>query len=122
MNSEKFAKFVPFLLLDGAIILVIVLLLHLDWMVNNTLYDYGLRFDVNWAMNYWLALRVSLGLLAFTLLSMTVVGYLLSRKTMEKSSKMLSICKSCGSVYTEVSGNVDSEETLRVRTRGSRRN
>lgn len=112
MNSEKLVKLIPFLVLDGAIILVIVLLLQLDWIVNNTLYDYGLQFDLNWAMSYWSILRISLGLLAFALLSITVVGYVSYRKAREESLKAVFICKSCGSALTKLSGSVHAEKTL----------
>jgi len=45
MNAEKLIKPVSFLVVDGAIVLAVFLLVHLDWIVNNTLYDYGPEFD-----------------------------------------------------------------------------
>lgn len=84
MNAEKLIKPVSFLIVDGAIVLAIFLLIYLDWIVNNTLYGYGLRFDLDWAMGYWTALRVVLGLLGFSLAATSIMGYSSYRKAREE--------------------------------------
>jgi hypothetical protein len=44
----------------GAISLYLIL--HLDSVVNTTLYRYGLQFSLNWALDYWSITRLVLDL------------------------------------------------------------
>lgn len=37
---------------------VVFLLGRVDWIVHHELYNYGLRFSFEWAMEYWAALRM----------------------------------------------------------------
>jgi len=41
----------------------IVTMNEVDFLVHNTLYDYGLQFSDEWAIPYWTFLRLSIGLL-----------------------------------------------------------
>jgi len=47
MGTERFRVFVPFLLMDGVLVFAVLMLLQLDWIVNNMLYSYGLSFSLN---------------------------------------------------------------------------
>ena len=111
MATAKLAKFLPFLVMDGAIILTIFLLMQLDWIVNNTLYNYGLVFNLDWVMPYRTALRISLGLLGFTLVATTIIGYISCKKAKEETAKTVFICKSCGNALTKLSGNISVKES-----------
>jgi hypothetical protein len=112
MNAEKLIRPVFFLVVDGAIVLAIFLLVHLDWIVNNTLYSYGLRFDLDWAMDYWTALRVVLGLLGFSLAAISIMGYDSYRKAREESLRTVFICETCGSALTRLDGGLSLKESL----------
>ena len=48
--------------MDAILFAVFALLLAIDYLVNGTLYDYGLVFSDNWAQPYWLMFRISMGL------------------------------------------------------------
>lgn len=61
------------LLGDVLLCVVIVLLTQIDTLVNGTLYNYGLVFDMNWAQPYWLMLRISLILIAAAVFVISVV-------------------------------------------------
>ncbi|HLN45333.1 MAG TPA: hypothetical protein VK209_06465 [Candidatus Sulfotelmatobacter sp.] len=61
------------LLGDVLLCVVIVLLTQIDTLVNSTLYNYGLVFDMNWAQPYWLMLRISLILIAAAVFVISVV-------------------------------------------------
>lgn len=112
MNIEKLSKLLPFLAVDGAIILVVFLILQLDWIVNHTLYNYGLVFSPDWAMSYWTFVRIIFGLLGFTLVAITVIGYASYKKTREEIARTVFICKSCGTALTKLSGSVSVKETV----------
>jgi hypothetical protein len=112
MNGEKLIRPISFLVIDGAIVLAIFLLIYLDWIVNNTLYDYGLRFDLNWAIGYWTALRVVLGLLGFALATITIMGFSSYRKAKEESLKTVFICENCGSALTRLNGSISLKESV----------
>ena len=46
-----------------ATVLVYYLLVSIDYIVHNVLYQFGLQFSYEWANSYWLSLRISLVLL-----------------------------------------------------------
>lgn len=48
----------------GLSVVSYILLIRLDTLVNNTLYQYGLWFDLEWITPYWTFLRVALAFLA----------------------------------------------------------
>jgi hypothetical protein len=76
------------LMADGMLIAVLVLLLQIDRIVNGTLYSYGLVFSNDWAQPYWLAFRVSLGLLIVVLLLVTIVelpGPIFQKEALEEA-------------------------------------
>jgi len=112
MNSEKLVKLLPFLAVDGAIILATLLLVQLDWIVNHTLYNYGLIFSPDWATSYWTLVRIIFGLLGFTLVGIAAIGYVSYKKTREETARTVFICKSCGTALTRLVGSVSVKETL----------
>jgi len=112
VNVEKLSKLLPFLMVDGAIIIVIFLSLQLDWIINNTLYNYGLEFSLDWANIYWTTFRISLGLLCFTLVANTIIGYLSYKKSRKEMARTVFVCKSCGNALTKLGGNVSMNEVL----------
>jgi hypothetical protein len=58
---------------DTIMIIAIVLLLEIDKLVNNTLYDFGLVFSNDWAQPYWLLFRVTLILIVLAVIIISVV-------------------------------------------------
>ena len=112
MNVEKLSKLLPFLMVDGAIIIVIILSLQLDWIINNTLYNYGLQFSLGWANIYWTTFRMALGLLCFTLVATTVIGYLSYRKARKEMVGTVFVCKSCGNALTKLGSNISMNGAL----------
>jgi len=112
VNIEKLSKLLPFLMVDGAIIIVIILSLQLDWIVNNTLYNYELQFSLGWANIYWTTIRMILGLLCFTLVATTVIGYLSYKKARNERAGTVFVCKSCGNTLTKLSSNISVNKAL----------
>lgn len=112
MNIKKLSKLLPFLIVDGAIIIVIILSLQLDWIINNTLYNYELQFSLGWANIYWTTIRMILGLLCFTLVATTVIGYLSYKKARKEIAGMVFVCKSCGNALTKLVSNISVNEAL----------
>ena len=112
MQVEKLSKLLPFLLVDGAIIIAIILSLQLDWIINNTLYNYGLQFSLGWANIYWTTFRIALGLLCFTLVATTLIGYFSYKKAMNEIAKAVFVCKSCGNALTKLGGNISMNGAL----------
>jgi len=53
--------------------IVLILLIQIDKLVNDTLYGYGLTFSTEWAQPYWLMLRISLLLIVVTIFIISVV-------------------------------------------------
>jgi uncharacterized Zn-finger protein len=41
-----------------SVVFVVFLLLRVDWIVHHELYGFGLQFSLDWAVGYWVALRV----------------------------------------------------------------
>jgi hypothetical protein len=58
---------------DALLLIVVILLLQIDWLVNGTLYGYGLVFSSDWAQPYWLLMRVSLVLIVVAVFLISVV-------------------------------------------------
>jgi len=112
VQVEKLSKLLPLLLVDGAIIVVIILSLQLDWIINNTLYNYGLQFSLGWANIYWTTFRIALGLLCFTIVATTLIGYLSYKKAINETAKTVFICKSCGNALTKLGGNTSMNRAL----------
>lgn len=56
-------------------IFVVVLLGRIDWIVHHELYDFGLQFSPEWAVNYWAAVRMIYVFIAVpVVLSVTYFG------------------------------------------------
>lgn len=53
--------------------IVLILLIQIDKLVNDTLYSYGLTFSTEWAQPYWLMLRISLLLIVVAIFIISVV-------------------------------------------------
>jgi len=107
MRTEKLRALVPFLLMDGVLVLAMLMLWQLDWIVHNTLYNYHLVFSLDWAVPYWTFFRISLVLLVFAVAAVTVVGYGSYKKAEKESEKIVFLCKSCGNAWSEVDRNVN---------------
>ena len=58
---------------DVILFIVVILLLQIDQLVNDTLYDYGLNFSNDWAQPYWLMFRVCLVLIVVAIFLISVV-------------------------------------------------
>jgi len=112
METERLRAFGPFLFIDGVLVLVIVMLLLLDWIVNNMLYDYSLVFSLNWAVPYWAALRISLALLLFAVVAVSVIGFGSYKKVRRESEKAIFVCKSCGMAWTQLDRIVKTGDKL----------
>lgn len=86
------------------------LLLQMDSIVHNTLYDYGLQFSYNWANPYWGLLRLLFLWMTVPLaVTVSIIAYsywtgrgLPSEKTRipkKADSMMMITCGSCGKVF-----------------------
>ena len=112
MGTERFRVFLPFLLMNGVLIFAVLMLLQLDWIVNNMLYSYGLSFSLDWAVPYWTFLRVTGGLLGFAIAAVTVVGYGSYKKARKESEKVVFLCKSCGNGWSKIDGRINVKSKL----------
>jgi hypothetical protein len=102
MSKERLTAFFPFLLIDGIIIFAMVMMLHLDWVVNNVLYGYDLRFSLDWAVPYWTTMRIILVLCSLAVVAVTIAGYSSSKRAKMESDKTIFVCKSCGAAWAEL--------------------
>ena len=75
----------PYLLLEGATIIVIISLVQLNQIVHGTLYNYGLNYSSDWAVPYWIASSIMLSLLFFTLVALPIIGYVSYKKQRKKN-------------------------------------
>lgn len=112
METRKLRTFAPFLLIDGVLAFAIVMLLQLDWIINNTLYQYDLHFSLNWAMPYWMALRTSLTLLVLAITAVNVIGYYSYKNAGTEGEKAIFICESCGNAWTKLDKIVKTKDKL----------
>jgi len=106
LASEKLSVVVRYAFVEGVLIFALVMLSHLDWIVHNTLYRYSLVFSLDWAVPYWTAFRIVLGLLITAIASIAVMGYLAFRRAGIEAEKVVYICKSCGNAWTELDKSV----------------
>jgi len=97
---------IPFVFVECVLVFAVLMLLRLDWIVNNVLYGYGLSFSVEWAVPYWVALRACLGLIGLTVIALAVVGYGSYKKARRESERVVFLCKSCGNAWIEVDRSV----------------
>jgi hypothetical protein len=77
---------------DAILCVVVVLIFLIDRLVNDTLYDFGLKFSDAWAQPYWLMLRTCLILLVIVILMVSVVELptpMFQEKTEESSGENL---------------------------------
>lgn len=112
METERVKALVPFLFVDGVLAFAVLMLLYLDWIVNNTLYRYGLGFSFDWAVPYWMAFRLTLLLIGLTLVAVTVIGYGSYNKAKKESEKVVFLCKSCGNAWSEIDRSVNVRSEL----------
>jgi hypothetical protein len=61
--SSRYLCYLLLLMGTGANVSSALLFTHLDYIVNNDLYRYGLQFSYEWALQYWTLARLSLGLI-----------------------------------------------------------
>lgn len=112
METEKLKACAPFLLMDGALVLAMIMLLQLDWIVNNTFYDYNLSFSLNWATPYWTVFRAGLLLIGLTITASTITGYYSYRKAGKESEKVVFLCRHCGNAWTKLYRSVKTKGKL----------
>lgn len=73
MDEDELSRWIGILssaIAGGCTLLSAYFVFNIDWVVNNTLYQYGLQFDLGWAGSYWLITRATIAL--------TVVSALIS--------------------------------------------
>lgn len=116
MDSRSVYALIPFLLVDGVLVFGLVILLQLDWIVNNTLYSYNLVFSFDWAVPYWTFWRIVAGSFLLAVATITSLGYVSYRRVKKRSMMPTYICRGCGSAWTmafaraEVKGNRESRK------------
>jgi len=86
MKLQLNPKFLLLICVIGAALAigVVILFFQVDEVVNVLLYNYGLRFDYEWATPYWTFLRLALGLLGCIagLNIFSIVYIVLARQTL----------------------------------------
>jgi len=109
LKNRWFGRSVIILWLISSL-LVSVLLIKIDGIVHGTLYNYGLKFDYEWAQPYWVLLRFAFVSLA---LPMVLGGIFLlssflgtddsetqfSDRSLTNARAMLVSCSSCKKVF-----------------------
>ena len=112
MSTQKLTRLLPYLAVDAAIIITILLLAQIDWIVHSSLYNYGLTYSENWARFYWTVLRLILGMLVFAFAAVTILGVFSYKKAKKELSRTVYVCKSCGTALTQLTGNISVKEDL----------
>lgn len=112
MRTQKLTKLLPYLAVDAAIIITILLLAQIDWIVHNSLYNYGLTFSEEWARFYWTLLRIIIGMLVFAFATVTILGVFSYKKAKKELSRTVYVCKSCGTALTRLTDNISVKEDL----------
>lgn len=95
-----------------ALFVVAIFLFQLDWLVNTVLYDYDLQFSLNWAATYWTAVRASLALIAFSIITVALTGYASYKSAKENVLTTVLVCKSCGNALTKLSGSLNMKKPI----------
>ena len=70
--AASIIRWIPITIVAFAVV-ALVALLQLDTIVNETLYLYGLNFDMDWAVPYWNTIRTALAMVCLTLIVAIVV-------------------------------------------------
>lgn len=104
--SRRLSVVVSFVFVECVLVFVVLMLLRLDWIVNDVLYGYGLVFSVEWAVPYWTVLRVCLGLIGLSVVAVAVVGYGLYKGVRREGGGVVFLCRSCGKAWTLVDRSV----------------
>lgn len=112
MRTQKLTRLLPYLAVDAAIIITILLLAQIDWIVHNSLYNYGLTFSEEWARFYWTLLRIIIGMLVFAFATITILGVFSYKKAKKELSRTVYVCKSCGTALTRLTDNISVKEDL----------
>jgi len=112
VRTQKLARLLPYLAVDAAIIITILLLAQIDWIVHNALYNYGLTFSEEWARFYWTLLRIIIGMLSFTFAAVTILGVFSYKRAKKELSRTVYVCKSCGTALTRLTDNISVKEDL----------
>jgi len=84
--------------------IVFLLILNVDHIVHNVLYDYGLQFSYNWANPYWFLLRTSLTLLFLGNLASVILLLHKRSKFRERPEIDYIRCPVCGK---KIAKNID---------------
>ena len=112
MSTQKLTRLLPYLAIDAAIIITILLLAQVDWIVNSSLYNYGLTFSEDWARFYWTVLRITHGMLVFAFATVTSLGVFSYKKAKKELSRTVYVCKSCGTALTQLNRSISVKEDL----------
>lgn len=107
LRNKRLSAVVPFVFVECVLVFVVLMLLRLDWIVNDVLYGYGLVFSVEWAVPYWVALRVAFGLVGFVMVAvLAVVGYGWFKGVRKEGEGVVFLCRSCGKAWKLVDRSV----------------
>ena len=110
-NEELYRLFLSFAV-SVALFVVAFFLFQLDWLVNVVLYDYGLEFSLSWAATHWTAVRASLALIAFSIITVALTGYASYKSAKENVIATVLVCKSCGNALTKLSGPPNMKRSI----------
>ena len=112
MPDPKWKSILPYAVVSAAILATTFLLARIDWIVHHILHDYGLVFGLEWAYDYWFALRGILVLLNLSLGVVIVAGFFYYRRAKAETAKTVFICEFCGEAFVKFSGNVNLKAPL----------
>lgn len=87
-----------------------LMLLNIDGIVNETLYDFNLDFSFEWAVPYQTALKTSLTMLGLSIFAVGLIGY--SSAKQAKHRGVVFLCKSCGEAWLKADRNAGSKDRL----------
>jgi hypothetical protein len=59
MHAGDFGRFRVAIMLISLLVLFFVVMSRIDYIVNSTLYNYGLKFSYDWANMYWFAYQAA---------------------------------------------------------------
>jgi|YelNatPaOPRAMG01_1025707.scaffolds.fasta_scaffold25314_2 hypothetical protein len=115
MKAKDFGKFASYIFIEGVLVFAFIMLLQVDWLVNNILYEYNLRFSLGWAVPYVNYMWIIMFMLGFAMLATAVLGYVEYMRITRLRRVNVYICKSCGHAWasawtqSEIGGGRDSK-------------
>jgi len=100
MSVRGAGKFISYLFVEGVLVFAFLVLLQVDWLVNNVLYGYDLKFSPAWWVPYHTFMWIIMSMLGLAMASTAVLGYAEYRRVKRLSRMTLYICESCGNAWT----------------------